>query len=226
MPRTFSFEPDDHATRIAAETAVFGKPLENQEDYGNLVGDIADDATVRVIFNHFFVKKSGTVPITLSARSSTHSTVVRLDKDMFDYSDCTVADKGKGIGRKIFRLLAETARRLGFKEIRAEGRERVSEKEPCWGHITYPGYGFDQPIPAEIAAELPEELKHVIGVMDLCADPNGLEFWEKKGETLKHMKFNLEADSPSWQRFEKGSIRKRAVDGTEAAPAKDSKPDS
>lgn len=224
MPRTFTFEPADNATRIAAETAVFGKPLENQEDYANLGGDIAGDAVVQVIFNRPFSKIDGTVPITISAKCSTHRTVIRLGTGLFYYSDCTVVDKGKGTGRKVFKLLAETAQRLGFKEIGAEGRKHVSEKEPCWGHITYPGYGFDQPIPAEIVAALPEELKHFKGVMDLCADPKGLEFWEKKGDTLKDMKFSLEAGSPSWKRFEKGSIRKKASDAVEAAPVEDPKP--
>lgn len=218
MPRSLTFEPSDPATRIAAETAVFGAPLANQDDYANLIGDIAGDADVRVVLNRFFVKADGTVPITISAECSTHSTVVRLDKGMFDYSACTVVDKGKGTGRKIFKLLADTAHRLGLKEINAEGRKNVSDNSPCWGHVTYPGYGFDQPIPAEIAAELPDDLNHIKGVMELCADPKGLEFWEEKGDTLKDMKVNLEPGSPSWKRFDKGSIRKMAVPPTESPP--------
>lgn len=221
MPRTFSFEPNEPAIRNVSETAVFGGPLADPNDYANLIGDIAGDAKVRVIFNHFFVKKDGTVPITISAKCSTHTTVVRLDKGMFDYSDCTVVDKGKGTGRKIFKLLADTAQRLGFKEINAKGRKNVSEKLPCWGHVSYPGYGFDQSIPAEIAAELPDDLKHMKSVMELCADPRGLEFWEAKGDTLTDMKFNLKPGSPSWNRFDKGSIRKKAEPSAEAPPIED-----
>jgi hypothetical protein len=218
MPRTFSYDPSDAATRNAAETAVFGTPLADEDEYANLIGDIARDAKLRIIFNRFFAKMDCSVPITIAAECSTHSTIVRLEKGMFDYSDCTVVKKGKGTGREIFKLVADTAHRLGFKDIKAEGRKHVSETIPCWGHIAYPGYGFDQPIPAKIAAELPDDLKHMKGVMELCNDPKGLEFWEKKGETLKDMKFNLEQGSPSWTRLNKGSIRKMAETPVEAPP--------
>jgi hypothetical protein len=209
MPKKVTFEPDDAAIRKAAETAVFGGPLADVSEYGNLIGDIADDAEVRVIFNRLFSKTDKCVPITISGRSSIHSSVVRLDKEMFDYSDCKVFDKGRGTGRKIFKLVAETAQRLGFKKIQAEGRKHISEKNPaenCWGHHVYPGYGFDQDIPPAIANKLPGYLAHFRRVLPLNDDLEGRKFWEKEGDTLDNMLFDLTPGSPSWMRLDKGSL--------------------
>ncbi len=222
MPRTFDFVPkDDAKTRNGAEAKVFGTPLADAQEYGNLVGDIAGDAKIRVVFNQPFSKMVDLCPITIMAESSLHRTTVRLAKNIIDYSECKVFKTREGTGLKIFELVAKTAQRLKFTNIQAEGRKCNSQTKPelnSWGHVTYPGYGFDQKLPDNLRNKLmksiAEKFTHALPLND---DPEGRKEWKKSGDTLGKLLFDLTAESPSWKRLEKAIAEQAAKEAAKAA---------
>lgn len=138
------------ADRAAVEIAAFGGPIPDN-DYGDLIGDITDNATIVVYFNA--QRLDGTCPITIRAKAEgVFSSVVRIytAPRHVEYSDCTVVNQGQGTGPQIFKLLADTAKRLGFPHIKAEGRKHVSTQNPqtnCFGHYVYAKLGFNALIP-------------------------------------------------------------------------------
>src|SRR5262249_34656980 len=147
-----------------------------------------------------------TCPITIRAMTEgVFSSVVRIYTDPLhvEYSDCTVVHKGQGTGPQILKLLADTAKRLGFPHIKAEGRKHVSAQNPetnCFGHYVYANLGFNAPIPGN-APGRPAELANHATLLDLTADDPGRTWWKQNGVTVPNMVFDLTDDSPSWQRL-------------------------
>ena len=198
MPRTFNFDPIGQRTQ--AEQTVFGHTI-GDETYGDLVGDIAGDATVNVCFNRPYHTHNKVYPITVSAESCLHSTVIRLDHGDFDYSDCTVKSKGHGIGRLILYLVAKTARDLGFVRLNAAGSKYSNLARPqdaTYGYYVYPLYGFNAPIPPAVLGSLPAHLAGANTIRDLMQTANGRPYWKQNGTQLNHMEFDLTPNSPSW----------------------------
>jgi len=200
MSRTFHFDP--LGQRAQAEQTVFGHAI-GDETYGDLVGDIAGDATVNVHFNQPYHTHNKTYPITVSAESCLHTTVIRLGQGEFDYSDCTVKSKGHGIGRLILYLVAKTARDLGFVALNAAGSKYSNPALPqatTYGYYVYPLYGFNAPIPPHVLGNLPAHLAGANTVRDLMQTQNGKQYWKANGVQLNHMEFELTPPTAaSWE---------------------------
>jgi hypothetical protein len=79
MPRTIAFESKDPNVRKEAETIAFGGPIPD-DDYANLIGDIAEDAEVTVQLFTDFSKRPNKVPVTIRAKCSTHNAVAARRK--------------------------------------------------------------------------------------------------------------------------------------------------
>jgi hypothetical protein len=203
MARDIQFDLAKIADRAAVENTAFGGPIPDN-DYGDLIGDITDNAKIVVYFNA--PRLDSTCPITIRAKTEgVFSSVVRIYTDPLhvEYSDCKVVNQGQGTGPQIFKLLADTAKRLGFPDIKAEGRRYVSAQNPhmnCFGHYVYAKLGFNASIPGDAPAR-PADIANHATLLDLTAVAPGRIWWKQNGVTVPNMVFDLADDSPSWHRL-------------------------
>jgi hypothetical protein len=203
MARDITFDPANIGDRAEIELAAFGGQIPIN-DYGDLIGDITNNATIVIYFNA--PRLESTCPITIRAKTEgVFSSVVRIYTEPLhvEYSDCTVVDKGHGRGPQIFKLLADTAKRLGFPLIKAEGRKHVSVQNPqtnCFGHYVYAKLGFNANIPGNAPAR-PADLAEHATLLDLTGVAPGRSWWKANGVTVPNMVFDLADDSPSWHRL-------------------------
>ena len=199
MPRSFQFLKPQ-AVRDAVENQVFGRAI-NEEEYGDLIGDITGNTSGTIDFNVFSAGLNKSVAILIRSQNATFNTTVRLDPNEFNYSDIRVHVTGQGTGLAIFRLLAATAQQFHFPLIYAVGEKRVSANPLLaeWGYYVYPRYGFDGPIPAAITPTLVQPYTAMTHISQIMATAPGRAEWKQKGNTVKGLEFDLTPNSPCWE---------------------------
>jgi hypothetical protein len=103
---------------------------------------------------------------------------------------------GRGLGLGIFarQLVAATA--LGIARIETSAGRSVREN----GYYTWPRFGFDGPLPAEIRRRLPVGLEHARSVLDLVEFPAGRQWWKEHGTGID-LTFDLAIRSRSRDLF-------------------------
>ncbi len=202
MPIAYTFNPpNDQAIRDAAETTVFGAPLggANNDVYADLAGDLMRTGTLQVIFNRLYARNNKVYPITIYAKLGTHNTSIRLNRNEFNYSECSMVTKNNQLGRLVMLKVAKTARERHFQRIDVDAIRDDSPAHPAWGYSVSPTYGFDQAMPPGVV--LPPPLAHFTRVLALNNDPAGRAFWKVNGARCPDMEFDLTDGSPSWQRL-------------------------
>jgi|GEM_PF-5590071 len=83
MPRSFQFLKPQ-AVRNAVENQVFGRAI-NEEEYGDLIGDITGNTNGTIDFNVFSADLNKSVAILIRSQNATFNTTVRLDPNEFHY---------------------------------------------------------------------------------------------------------------------------------------------
>ena len=98
------------------------------------------------------------------------------------YVEVPRARRGKGIGGEIITGIIKAAEKHGFEEITmtASRSDQLGET----GYLVWPRYGFDGPIPPQIAAKLPAWLKGCKTITELFETPEGRAWWAEHGTTV------------------------------------------
>lgn len=207
MPRNITFPGLKSQTiRDQAEQAVFGHTIPD-DLYGDLIGDIASNADIKVTYNEYICSKNKNYQIKVYASNALYSSTIRMNPGEFEYSECTMKLAGTGIARLILHRVALTAQANGFTSLVAAGSKfpATAVTPATNGYYTYPKYGFDEAIPAAILAQITPlqnaALQGRVTVLDLMADDVGRKFWKANGVQLNNMVFDLTPGSLSWQRL-------------------------
>lgn len=85
---------------------------------------------------------------------------------------------GKGVGSAVFAGQVKNAKALGFTKIHTY----ASRSAGANGYYTWPRLGYDGPIPKNLMAELPSDLKGAKRLSDLMATENGRSWWQAYGD--------------------------------------------
>ncbi len=101
-----------------------------------------------------------------------------------------------GLGLRIYLRQVLHASILGVRHIRAFATRGLYEN----GYYTWPRYGFDGPLPAEVLRRLPRTLSLARSVLDLMETEPGRRWWQKHGTSVA-VQFDLSPSSRSWQVF-------------------------
>lgn len=101
-----------------------------------------------------------------------------------------------GLGLRIFRRQLAQAKALGIRRIEVTaGRSRVEN-----GYYTWPRFGMNGPLPAEIRRALPPGLRSARSVLDLTESEPGRWWWKAHGTTVE-LAFDLSDGSRCWRVF-------------------------
>jgi hypothetical protein len=190
MPRSFATQASQ-AVKHAAEIAVFGSTV-TDDDYGDLIGDITGNATGTLEFNVFSASLNKAVAILIRSQGPIFNTTVRLNPNEFHYSDIRVHVTGHGTGKAIFRHLVSAASAFHFPAIYATGERRVHANPLLAenGYYTYPKFGFEGAIPANVP-NLVAPYNAMNLLSQIMAAPAGEAEWKAKGVTVPNIVFDL-----------------------------------
>ena len=193
---TFHGQPQD---RAAAENAVFGHALEDAE-YGDLGGNLLQDADIQVWYNQSWLAGGGIARIRIRTANQAAVTNVRLIPGRFEYSECRIFAPGQKTGAHILRKIALAAKARGFAVLTGSGEKAANAagQLTSWGYHASPRMGFDATIPAATPAR-PGALSGCVRLSDLMATPAGRAFWKAHGVQVPYMEFDLADGSLSWQ---------------------------
>ncbi len=101
-----------------------------------------------------------------------------------------------GIGTEIHSRQVSWGAQTGVKRLRT----RAHRSEEDVGHIVWPILGYDGPIPAEIRASMPAELKKFTSLQQLLDDEEGRDWWFAAGDTID-LTFDLSPGSDQRKRW-------------------------
>ncbi len=104
----------------------------------------------------------------------------------------------KGLGLGVVSRQLHWAKALGVLRIIAMAGRRHQEN----GYYTWPRYGFDGPLPAEVRRRLPPGLHCARTVLDLIQCEPGRQWWRQHGAPL-YVSFDLADGSRSWAVFDR-----------------------
>jgi len=175
---------------------LFGRPLESWE-YAGLSG-APDDAVVQVgIFQtglvlEFRPPQTDDYFARRLVRRVPDGPVL-VDDGLHIFRQ---AMQGRGLGLRIYLRQVVHAQALGVHSIEATAVRECYEN----GYYTWPRYGFDAPLPADIVRRLPSVLRSARTVLDLMETQFGRDWWRHYGTTLE-VRFELCRDSRSWRVF-------------------------
>lgn len=177
---------------------LFGRALEPWE-YAGLAG-APDDALVEVGTLHGGIYLELCQPLSNSYRGS-HvaqrlSVGVVLFNEGFHIHRRSLQRRGFGL-RVVYRQF-HAAKSLGVLRIVAMGGRSDEEN----GYYTWPRFGFDGPLPAQIRQRLPLGLRRARTALDLIDCEAGRRWWRQNGVPL-HVSFDLADGSRSWAVFER-----------------------
>lgn len=112
---------------------------------------------------------------------------------------------GRRLAARSLVIQARAAQELGFRHIVLDAvgdynLARLKFQDDRWvGYWVWPRLGFDAEVPSSVTRRLSSHLQYCRLVSDLLRIPGGLDEWELYGESLKGAKFDLTAQSVSWQ---------------------------
>lgn len=180
--------------RTAAERLarrLFRRPLEPCE-YAGLAG-APDDARVEI------GALRGMLYIEMGAPAAgyrAHYYVRRAGRDIVLINDgfhiYARELRGRGLGLHVFHRQMQNAARLGIRRIETVAGRRRGEN----GYYTWPRFGFEAALPADIRRVLPPELENERTVLGLMECERGRRWWREYGETIR-VAFDLDCGSRS-----------------------------
>jgi hypothetical protein len=91
------------------------------------------------------------------------------------------ADAPVGVGTRVLAHEVRAAQALSVRDIIAEAAGAPGSR--LNGYYTWARLGFDGPIPARVAARLPDRFAWAISVLDLIETAGGAEWWRANGRT-------------------------------------------
>jgi len=113
----------------------------------------------------------------------------------------------KGLGLSIFHRQVENTMALGVDCIETLAGRRDDEN----GYYTWPRFGFDGRLPAEVIENLPPGLEDAVTVLDLMDCEQGRVWWREHGTTIRVL-FDLTEGSRSRMMFD-GYVRSKLGGG-------------
>jgi hypothetical protein len=124
-----------------------------------------------------------------------HNAKIRIKPEM----------SGHRLGARIVTIQARAAQELGFEAIKLDAvgsyqQAQIKFEEDRWiGYYLWPRLGFDAPMPNHVLKSLPNEFLHCRQVSELLQSKEGIDWWLLYGDSLDSARFDLTADSVSWQ---------------------------
>jgi hypothetical protein len=112
---------------------------------------------------------------------------------------------GRRLSARSLTIQARAAQQLGFRYIVLDAvgdynMARFKYPDDRWvGYWVWPRLGFDADLPAHLLRKLPRDFQERRRVSELMGSEEGLNWWELYGDTLNGARFDLTADSMSWQ---------------------------
>ena len=158
--------------------ALVGAPDDAEVEVGTLDGGLYLDMYQPVTSGYRavqLVRLAGADPIVIIEALHVHETL-----------------RGKGLGLRIFNRQLATASALGVTRIETSAGRGEDEN----GYYTWPRFGFDGPLAAEIEQNLPLGLEHVENVLDLMECEKGRQWWREYGIPI-HLAFDVTGQSRS-----------------------------
>lgn len=104
----------------------------------------------------------------------------------------------RGLGLCIFSRQLHQAKYLGVKRIETTAGRTGDEN----GYYTWPRFGFDGPLSAEIKRVLPLRLRYAQSVLDLMGRDEGRLWWKQHGTTID-VAFDVDDSSRCWKTFQR-----------------------
>jgi hypothetical protein len=166
------------------------------------------------------IEVSETGSLVLNTVHPDYATVRRVSRDaegqLYLYADSffmTGGRTGQGTGKEVFGRMVEQAAALDLDYIKVLAYRSSSAN----GYYTWPRFGYDGDLPADIIADLPAALASARRLSDLMASPEGREWWKVNGRSIT-LKFQLAAGGPDRARWE-AYLREKMATATATATA-------
>jgi hypothetical protein len=121
---------------------------------------------------------------------------------------------GRRLSARSLVIQARAAQELGFQHIALDAvgdytMARLKFPDDRWaGYWVWPRLGFDATVPESARRRLPARFRSCHWVSELMSSNEGLDAWELHGETLQGAKFDLTANSTSWQLLAKYNLQR------------------
>jgi hypothetical protein len=180
-----------------ATRQLFGRALETWE-YAGLAG-APDDAVVEVGTLQGGIYLELWEPASNAYRGSHVAQRLSLGVVLFNegFRIQRKCLQRQGLGLGVVSRQLHWAKALGVLRIIAMAGRRHQEN----GYYTWPRYGFDGPLPAEVRRRLPPGLHCARTVLDLIQCEPGRQWWRQHGAPL-YVSFDLADGSRSWAVFQ------------------------
>ncbi len=196
--------------RVAAERIarrLFRRPLEPCE-YAGLAG-APDDARVEI------GTLRGMLYIEMGAPAAgyrAHYYLRRVGRDIVLLNDgfhiYARELRGRGLGLHVFHRQVQNAAGLGIRRIETVAGRRGGEN----GYYTWPRFGFDAALPADIRRVLPPGLENERTVLGLMEREQGRRWWREHGATIR-VAFDLAPGSRSQRALSRYVRTKKKIAG-------------
>lgn len=183
----------------------------NHTQLVNLTGGVPSPNITNLKHSVSFIERAGII------HSSIYSDQYRIQRDIH-YDDkwiynalMRVHDQGKGIGLNLFLNQVKEARQSGFKYLKVSAEGSYSIKDEWNGYVTWARFGYVMSKESQLMFKslMKANSRKEKTVFELVSTKEGLDFWEKNGNSWSG-EFDLKENSQAMKNL-KEYLNKRSI---------------